>query len=196
VAVMQPDMAQQIRLELFQEFIVMADHLKIGLNIQSHAVFGKAIEDVAVACVLQHFFEGLAVAQLVDQLNMCQQLATATPETSCGEPSPAWPASRVGRRSLCDKCMRSRSGTLGAITLATSLVIRQGTLVMFAANPFNGLSPRQNMKAVRSSFSGSSSMKNAQHVSSVTLEECWKKLDARRRRTPRILRFLGLEPHQ
>ena len=44
----------------------MTDHLKIGYDTQSHAIVGKAIEDVTCAGVLQHFLEGVAVALLVD----------------------------------------------------------------------------------------------------------------------------------
>src|SRR6185437_3390881 len=78
--VMPGGLPQQIGLQLLQEPVVMADHLKVSFHAQTRAVFFKTIEHVAVAGVLHHLFERIAVVLLIDQLHMLQELTAATHE--------------------------------------------------------------------------------------------------------------------
>lgn len=78
LGIVPPGLPQQVGLQLFQELIVVTDHLQVGFDTLSGGNVLEAIEHVTVAGVLQHSLEGIEVVLLGDHLDVRQELAAAS----------------------------------------------------------------------------------------------------------------------
>ena len=67
--------AEHLQLKPLQERVVMPDHLKVRRHVVSGALFGEAMQDVAIGRVSQRFLEGIEVVLVIDQLHVSEQFA-------------------------------------------------------------------------------------------------------------------------
>ena len=67
---MQLGLLLQVSLQLFDELVIVADHLQISLDVQPGAVLRKAIENVTIASVLERPLEGIVVVLMVQSTTL------------------------------------------------------------------------------------------------------------------------------